>query len=109
LGRASGITDEQLADLSRYRESCAFDLVDKLVLDLAVGMAATPAAVSDGLFAELRQHFTEAQLVELATDIALGNMRSRFNRAFQCQPAGFSEGQFCPLPEVVTRQEDFPR
>jgi alkylhydroperoxidase family enzyme len=99
LGRAAGITDEELADLSRFQESGAFGPVEKLVLDLAVGMAATPANVSDELFAELRRHFTEAQLVELVSDIAMGNMRSRFNRAFQCQPAGFSEGTYCPLPE----------
>jgi len=62
-------------------------------------MAATPANVSDELFARLRKHFTDAQLVELVSDLAMGNMRSRFNRAFQCQPAGFSEGTYCPLPE----------
>ena len=77
-----------------------FNPVERLVLDLAVGMAATPAVVGDELFAELRRHFTEAQMVELVSDIAMGNMRSRFNRAFQCQPAGFSEGAFCPLPET---------
>jgi alkylhydroperoxidase family enzyme len=99
LGRVAGITDRELADLSRYRESSVFGPVEKLVLDLAVGMAMTPVNVSEELFAELRRHFTEAQLVELVTDIAMGNMRSRFNRAFQCQPAGFSEGTFCPLPE----------
>jgi alkylhydroperoxidase family enzyme len=62
-------------------------------------MAATPADVGDELFAELRRHFTDAQLVELVSDIAMGNMRSRFNRAFQCRPAGFSEGTYCPLPQ----------
>ena len=62
-------------------------------------MAATPAVVSDELFAELQRHFTNAQLVELATDFAMGNMRSRFNRAFLCRPAGFSAGAFCPPPE----------
>ena len=99
MGRVSGITDEELASLSRYRESEVFGPVEKLVLDLAVGMAATPADVGDGLFTELRQHFTDAQLVELVSDLAMGNMRSRFNRAFQCRPAGFSEGTFRPLPE----------
>jgi hypothetical protein len=29
----------------------------------------------------------------------MGNMRSRFNRAFQCQPAGFSAGTYGPHPE----------
>lgn len=73
--------------------------MERLVLDLAAGMAATPAVVSDELFAELQRHFTDAQLVELVTDFAMGNMRSRFNRAFLCRPAGFSEGTYCPLPE----------
>jgi alkylhydroperoxidase family enzyme len=69
------------------------------VLDLAVAMAATPVQVGDDLFARLRQHFSDAQLVELVTDLAMGHLRSRFNRVFHCQPAGFSEGTFCPLPE----------
>ena len=62
-------------------------------------MAATPAVVGDERFANLQKHFSNAQLVELVSDIAMGNMRSRFNRAFLCQPAGFSEGAYCPLPE----------
>jgi alkylhydroperoxidase family enzyme len=66
------------------------------VLDLAAGMAATPAVVSEVLFVDLQRHFTDAQLVELSSDIAMGNMRSRFNRAFLCRPAGFSEGVFFP-------------
>lgn len=99
MGRAAGITDEELADLSRYRESTMFGPAERMVLDLAVGMAATPAMVSDELFVRLQEHFTKAQLVELATHIAQGHFRSRFNRVFQCQPAGLSEGAYCPLPE----------
>ena len=99
MGRAAGITDEELANLSNYRESGVFGPVEKLVLDLAVGMAATPADISDELFANLRKHFSDPQLVELTTDIALGNFRSRFNRTFKCRPAGMSEGAYCPLPE----------
>ena len=63
-------------------------------------MTATPAVVGDELFAQLQKHFTDAQLVELVSDIAMGNMRSRFNRAFLCRPAGFSEGTYCPLPQT---------
>jgi alkylhydroperoxidase family enzyme len=63
-------------------------------------MTRTPSEVSDGLFAGLQKHFTSAQLVELASEIAQANFRGRFNRAFQCRPAGFSEDAYCPLPEV---------
>jgi alkylhydroperoxidase family enzyme len=94
------VTEEELRNLSNYRESNVFGLVEKLVLDLAVAMTSTPAAVSDELFAELRKHFSEAQLVELTSEIAQANFRGRFNRTFHCQPAGFSEGVYCPMPEV---------
>jgi alkylhydroperoxidase family enzyme len=76
-----------------------FGLRESLVLDLAVAMAGTPVNVDDELFARLQQHFTNPQLVELATELAQANFRSRFNRVFRCEPAGFSDGLFCPQPE----------
>ena len=50
-------------------------------------MSAQPADVSDELFAAVRQHFTDAQLVELAATIAMENYRARFNRAFDIEAA----------------------
>jgi hypothetical protein len=51
------------------------------------------------LRARLRERFDEAQLVELAAAIAWEHYRARFNCVFDVQPAGFSEGAFCVLPE----------
>ena len=62
-------------------------------------MTRTPADVSDELFAALRRHFDDAQLVELSAAIAWENFRSRFNRPFDVGAQGFSSGAFCPLPE----------
>jgi alkylhydroperoxidase family enzyme len=45
-------------------------------------MAGTPADVSDEVYAELREHFTENRLVELAASAAQENYRARFNRVF---------------------------
>jgi alkylhydroperoxidase family enzyme len=70
-----------------------------LVLDLAVAMARTPVDVPRELVARLREHFDEAQLVELGSAIAWENYRARFNRVFGVQSAGFAEGSFCVLPE----------
>ena len=64
-------------------------------------MTRTPAAVSDELYASLRNHFSERQLVELSSTISWENYRARFNRTFAIAAEGFSEGQFCPLPEAV--------
>ena len=94
-----GVPEEQLVELSRYESSAAFDPTERLVLDLAVAMARTPADVPEELRARLREHFDEAALVELAAAIAWEHHRSRFNRALGVQPAGFSEGAFCVLPE----------
>jgi AhpD family alkylhydroperoxidase len=99
LGREAGVTERQLLALSRYRESEDLGATEKLVLDYATAMSSTPAAVSDELFAALRGHFDERQLVELTNAIALENMRARFNSAFDMTPAGFSEGMVCVRPE----------
>jgi AhpD family alkylhydroperoxidase len=93
--RRASASDEQLLNLYRYRDSEHFDETERLVLDLAVGMTATPVHVSDELFAALRARFNDAQLVELVNLIALENLRSRFNAAFGIGPAGFSEGRAC--------------
>jgi len=69
------------------------------VLDLAVVMGRTPCDVPEELRGRLRERLDEAQLVELAAAIAWEHYRSRFNRVFGVQPAGFSEGAFCVLPE----------
>ena len=99
MGRAAGISEAQLLELPTYATSAAFDGVERLVLDLAVAMAQTPTDVPDELRRRLREHFDEAQLVELTAAIAWEHYRARFNRVFGVQPAGFSEGAFCVLPE----------
>jgi len=71
-------------------------------MDYAAGMSRTPAEVPDALFAELREHLDEGQLVELTHHIALENMRGRFNMAFGIGAAGFSEGMVCAVPEKRT-------
>jgi AhpD family alkylhydroperoxidase len=98
VARRSGLSDEHLLALPSYRTSALFTDLEKLVLDYAVGMSRTPVEVSDALFAELREHFDEAQLVELTHVIALENMRGRFNLALGVGAAGFSEGMVCAVP-----------
>ena len=95
-----GVSEEQLRDLNRYETSEAFDAVERLVLDLTVALARIPSDVPDELGKRLREHFDQAQLVELASAIAWENYRARFNRVFGIGPGGFSgEGAYCVLPE----------
>jgi hypothetical protein len=82
---------------SGFRESAAFSSVVKLVLEYAAEMTRTPAVIPDHLFGTLREHFDEAQLVELTAAIAWENHRARFNHALGMGYGGFSEGSYCPL------------
>jgi alkylhydroperoxidase family enzyme len=49
---------------------------------MADAMADTPSNVNEGLYEELRRHFSEDQLIELAATAALENYRARYNRVF---------------------------
>ncbi len=99
MGRAAGITEAQLRNLSVYGESSEFSALEKLVLDYAQEITKTPVEVPDALFAALRANFSEAQLVELTAALAWENYRARFNHALAVEAQGFSEGAYCPLPE----------
>jgi alkylhydroperoxidase family enzyme len=99
VGRAAGVTEDQLRELPRYRDSVAFDAVEKTVLDYAAAMTAAPVEVAGALFAELRRHFDDEQMVELTVSIAWENYRARFDHALGIEAQGYSEGAFCVLPE----------
>jgi AhpD family alkylhydroperoxidase len=100
VARKAGLSDEHLLALPGYGESPLFTPLEKLVLDYAVGMSRTPVDVPDSLFAELREHLEDAQLVELTHVVALENLRGRFNLALGVGAAGFSEGMVCAVPAV---------
>jgi AhpD family alkylhydroperoxidase len=104
--RRAGISDEQLRDLYRYRESEHFNGDERLVLDLAVGMTVTPVKVTEELFAALHERFDDPQLVELVSLTALENFRSRFNSAFGIASADFSEGAACARMEPATSADE---
>ncbi len=98
--RKSGLRDAQLLALPHYRESEEFNDLEKLVLDYAVAITRTPVEVSDELFASLREHFDERQIVELTSAIAIENLHARFNAALDIGSAGFTEGMVCAVPET---------
>ena len=97
--RNSGLSDDELLDLLRYRDSDRFSEREKLALDYTVAVMRTPVEVSDELFARLQEHFSDEQLVELTAMLTIVN-HHRFNAAFGIESAGFSEGSVCMVPEV---------
>jgi alkylhydroperoxidase family enzyme len=97
--RNSGVSDEELLAISRYTSSELFDEREKVALDYTVAVMRTPVEVTDELFAQLQEHFTTEQIVELTALLTLVNL-DRFNAAFGIGSAGFSEGMVCVLPET---------
>ena len=101
MGRANGISAEQIANLNNYRSDVNFSELERLVLTYADAMTRTPVEVSDALFTRLRERFTEAQQVELTSAIAWENYRARFDHAFGIEGENFTEGAVCALPVRV--------
>lgn len=103
MGRASGITAEQIANLNHYRSDFNFSDLERLVLEYADAMTRTPVDVPNALFARLRERFTEAQLVELTSGIAWENYRARYDHAFGIEAENFTEGAVCAVPVLEHR------
>jgi len=96
--RNSGFSDEELLALPRYRESDLFTERQKLALDYTAAVMRTPVEVTDDLFARMKKHFTDEQLVEITALLTVVNL-DRFNAAFGIGSAGFSEGMVCVTPD----------
>jgi len=77
----SGLSEDEIAALLASRVD-AFSAAEHALIQLADALAGAPVDVSDALYAELRAHFSEEALIELAADAAQENYRARWNRLF---------------------------
>jgi len=93
VGRKTGLSDAELAAISSFRDE-GFSEPEQLLLHYADQMTTTPVHINDQLFAALKQHFNDDQLLELTADIAHENYRARFNHALEID----SDNLYCPLP-----------
>jgi alkylhydroperoxidase family enzyme len=86
--------EAKLLAVREWRDNPLFSEAERVALEYAERMTITGQSVDDGLFARLRAHYGEAQIVELTAAIAFENFRSKFN-----PPLGIAAQGFCPLPE----------
>ena len=84
---------EKLSEVLEWRTSKLFSPMERAALEYAERITTTGQKVDDALFAELKQHFTESQIVELTAAIAMENFRSKFN-----PPLGIEAQGFCMVP-----------
>ncbi len=76
-----GLSDDEISAIREGRLD-GFAPPEAALLRIADAMADTPSNVSDELYTELRRHFSEEQLIELAASAAQENFRARYNRVF---------------------------
>jgi alkylhydroperoxidase family enzyme len=86
--------EAKLAEVANWRDSRLFSDAERVALEYAERMTITGQSVDDALFARLKQHYSEAQIVELTAAIALENFRSKFNPALGIEAQGF-----CLIPQ----------
>jgi alkylhydroperoxidase family enzyme len=96
--RHSGLSDDEILALPRYRQSDLLTDREKLALDYTVAVMRTPVEVTDDLFAQMLEYFTNDQIVEITALLMVVNL-DRFNAAFGIHSAGFSDGMVCLTPD----------
>lgn len=80
LGAANfGVSEAKLADVWTYATSPLYDARERVALDFALAAAAQPNAVTDELFARLRLHWTDVQIVEILGVVAMFGFLNRWN------------------------------
>ena len=82
---ASGISLSAAESILDYDNVAEFDAVDRLVIEYAVKVTTDFHRVRDNMFDRLREHFDDAQIVELTWRIALCGAFNRFNDVLQTE------------------------
>lgn len=73
-----GIGEAKLAAAADYNASPLYSAAETCALDLAV--AASTTGVTDDMFARLRRHWSEEEIVEIVATIAMAGFLSRWNK-----------------------------
>ncbi len=86
MARRQGWSDDQINDLANFETRDDFSPAEKSALRLAERMADDSNRVDDALWNELRSHFDEGEIIELASAIGLFHYFNRFNNALGMEP-----------------------
>lgn len=92
---AGGLTSRKLAAVIDHADNPRFSPAEQAALAYADAVTQVGAHVSDELFARLRVHFDEREIVELTIAVATENLYNRFNSALGVESQGF-----CAVPSL---------
>ncbi len=86
MARRHGWSDEQIEHLAEFEGREDFSAAEKAALRLAEKMTSDPQGFDDAQWTELRRHFDEGEIIELAAAIGLFNYFNRFNDVLKMEP-----------------------
>src|SRR5262249_24265414 len=90
VGVKAGVPAETLGDIPRYRKRLHFSAREGAAPEFCRRLADDDLEVTDDCFRHLREHFAEAEIVELTFIIGYQILASKFVKAFRLEPQGFS-------------------
>ncbi len=90
MGVKVGIPKTKLAALAEYESSPAFSDRERAALGFATAIVREDREVTDEDWTHLRAHFSEPEVVELVFAVGYQTFASKFAKAFQLPPQGFS-------------------
>jgi uncharacterized peroxidase-related enzyme len=74
-----GVEERKLADVWEFRTSALFSEAERVALDFAIAAASVPNGVTEEMFAEMRKHWSESQIVEIVAVISTFGFLNRWN------------------------------
>ncbi|MCD6044492.1 MAG: peroxidase, partial [Burkholderiales bacterium] len=74
-----GIDPDKVADLWDFRTSPRYSEKERLALDFAIAAASQPNGVTEEMFAAMRKHWSETEIVEIAAVVAVFGFLNRWN------------------------------
>jgi len=77
-----GVDEQKLAAVWDYQTSPLFSAAERAALDVAVAAGCVPNAVTDEMFATLRRHWSDDEIVEIVGVIAMFGFLNRWNDTF---------------------------
>ena len=74
-----GVDSKKVADVWDFRTSPLYTEAERVALDFAIAAASQPNGVTEEMFAEMRKHWSETQIVEIAAVVAVFGFLNRWN------------------------------
>jgi alkylhydroperoxidase family enzyme len=87
---------ENIVDKVRHYEQSDLPLRTKAAIRLADAIANDPSAVDEAFHADLRQHFSDDEILDLGMCVAFVSGWQRFIEAFKIVPDRWADGDRLP-------------